>query len=117
MKTKNMHRTLCLALAGQMLIACSTVTFVQFDQEGEQPKERRWHHSTLNGMVEISQPLDISKVCGATTWTQVTTEFTWQNALVSSLIPSTNFVNFYSPWTNKVECFVPVSEDSSAITE
>lgn len=102
-------RVLCLALASQFLFGCSSITFVQFDQEGEQPQERRWHHSTLNGMVEISQPLDISKVCGATTWTQITTEFTWQNFLVSSIIPSSPFIRFYSPWTNKIECFVPES--------
>lgn len=111
MTTTNMIRVSLLALASQVVLACSTVTFVQFDQEGEQAVERRWHHSTLNGMVEISQPLDIRKVCGTTTWTQITTEFTWQNFFVSSVIPSANFFSFYSPWTNKIECFVPVDDD------
>lgn len=111
MTTISVIRVFLLVLASQFLLACSTVTFVQFDQEGEQPVERRWHHSTLNGMVEISQPLDISKVCGVTTWTQITTEFTWQNFFVSSIIPSATFLRLYSPWTNKIECFVPVDDD------
>ncbi|MFK7729994.1 MAG: hypothetical protein AB8B48_00080 [Pseudomonadales bacterium] len=108
---KKTYRVFCLLIASQLLLACSSITFVQFEQEGEQAVERRWHHSTLNGMVEISRPLNISKVCGATTWTQITTEFTWQNFLVSSIVPSSAFVSIYSPWTNKIECFVPEAND------
>ena len=92
-----------------MLVAagCSTVTFVQYEQPGEHATTDRWHHATINGMVEISRPLDVRTVCDKRTWTTITTEHTFYNGLVTVLIPSIGFVKVYSAWTNKVQCYEP----------
>jgi hypothetical protein len=95
---------LLLASLCVQLCACSSITFVQVEQEGEQAIHDRWHHTTLNGMVEISKPLDIRDVCGNKAWTQITTELTPYNFMAGVLVPSVPFVVSYSPWTNRVQC-------------
>ena len=109
MKIKMLGWVLLLALSG-----CGTIKFVQYEQPGEHKLTKRWHHATLNGLVELSQPLDIRKVCGEKAWTNITTERTFPNILVSAFVPSIPYVAFYVPWTNKVECFeepVEVTDD------
>lgn len=88
-----------------LLSGCSTIQFVQHEQAVDNATINRWHHSTLNGMVEISKPLNIQSICGKKAWTTVTTEFTLYNALPVVLIPSPSLVSFYSAWTNKVQCY------------
>lgn len=90
---------MCLTLFG-----CHTITFVQFEQEGERQTYSRWHHATLNGMVEVSKPLDIRTVCQKKAWTKITTEHTAYNWLAEVLVPGIQYVLFYSAWTNKVQC-------------
>jgi hypothetical protein len=98
--------TLLLILSG-----CSTIKFVQYEQAGEHKTTKHWHHATLNGLVELSQPLDIRQVCGNKAWTNITTERTFANILVGIFAPNTRYVAFYVPWTNKVECFEAVVEE------
>lgn len=94
-----------------LLSACSSITFVQVEQNIESPVVNKWHHATLNGMVEISSPLDIRDVCGERAWTKITTEYTFYNLLASAVVPNFGIVSFYSAWTNKVECYVvPIQE-------
>lgn len=92
-----------------MLSACSTITFEQYQQPGEQPSENRWHHMALNGIVEISRPLDLKPICGDRTWNSITTEYTVLNAITSAIVPSVPFVVTYTPYTIKVECFQPTA--------
>ncbi len=87
------------------LSGCSTVTFVQYEQPGEHATINRWHHATINGMVEISRPLDVRTVCGKRAWTKITTEHTFYNWLPVLIIPQIDFINLYSAWTNKVQCY------------
>ena len=98
---------LLLLLVTLSLAGCSTVTFVQYEQPGEQATVNRWHHATINGMVEISQPLDVRTVCNKRTWTKITTEHTFYNGLITVLIPPVGVVKLYSAWTNKVQCYEP----------
>jgi hypothetical protein len=93
------------ALLFSFLSGCSTIQFVQHEQPGDQAAVNHWHHSTLNGMVEISKPLNIGSICGKKAWTTITTEFTFYNALPVILVPSLPLVSFYSAWTNRVKCF------------
>ncbi|WP_189398960.1 Bor/Iss family lipoprotein [Arenicella chitinivorans] len=104
-----------VAFALCVLSGCSTIEFVQHEQSVESKSVNRWHHSTLNGMVEISKPLNIESICGKRAWTTVTTEFTLLNALPVVLVPSTSLVSFYSAWTNKVNCYeVPIGDYEQA---
>jgi len=98
------------ALCVYLLSGCSTIQFVQHEQPGEHTVVNRWHHATLNGMVELSKPLDVRSVCGKKAWTTITTEFTFYNALPELIVPSLSFVSFYSAWTNKVQCYEPTVE-------
>lgn len=102
---KNLFILFFLAL---MLSACNSITFVQNEQEGEQLKQKRWHHGTINGLVELSAPLDIRQFCGDKTWNTIKTELTFLNSLVNSVIPKFGALSFYSAWTNEIECFVPL---------
>lgn len=101
-------RRLTLAISSLALCfisGCSTIQFVQLEQPGKHKTTNRWHHSTLNGTVEVSKPLDIKSICGDKAWTTITTEFTPYNALAVALIPTPNFISLYSAWTNKVQCY------------
>ena len=100
-------RVLILFLVSQLLVSCSSVTFVQVEQEGEHQTTNKWHHATLNGMVEISKPLDIRTVCHNKAWTKITTEHTFYNFLAEAFVPAPPYVLLYSAWTNKVQCHEP----------
>ena len=98
-----------ILLSGSYLLSgCSTIQFVQHEQPGEHSTINRWHHSTLNGMVELSKPLNVQSICGQKAWTTITTEFTFYNSLSQIVVPSLSFVSFYSAWTNKVQCYEPI---------
>ncbi|MBX2847176.1 MAG: hypothetical protein KTR16_02555 [Acidiferrobacterales bacterium] len=93
------------------LSGCSTIQFIQYEQAIETTPVKRWHHSTLNGTVEISKPLNVQSICGKRAWTSITTEFTLLNALPVILMPGTPLLSFYSAWTNKVNCYELVKTD------
>ena len=95
------------------LSGCSTIQFVQLEQPGKQKTINRWHHSTLNGTVELSAPLDIKKICGKKAWTTITTEFTPFNAVIVGLISSHTLISPYSAWTNKVQCYKPIPQQQA----
>jgi len=104
-KLINVQKQILLSLLLFLLTGCSTIQFVQHEQKLESPVVDRWHHSTLNGMVEISRPLNVQSVCGKKAWTTITTEFTLLNALPVILVPGTPYLSFYSAWTNKIQCY------------
>lgn len=101
-------KSILLIALGSSLIACSTVNFVQIEQEGKQVERSKWHHIVLNGMVEVSPPLDVRKVCGDKAWNRITTEFTFYNWLATAATPSIPYLSPYTPWTNTIECYEPV---------
>jgi hypothetical protein len=90
-----------------VLTGCSTIQFVQHEQPDNHSTVNRWHHLTLNGLVEVSKPLDIKSICGKKAWTTISTEFTFYNAVPAVLMPTISLVSFYSSWTNKVKCYEP----------
>lgn len=94
--------------AAVLSTACSSISFVQYEQPGEQKTTTRWHHMAVNGMVEISSPLDVRTICGDRAWNKITSEYTFYNWAASApLLQFTAFVP-YMPFTNRVECFEPV---------
>lgn len=102
-----MRQRLIICCAMLALQACSSITFVQNEQPGEQEAHTQWHHLAINGMVELSKPLDVREMCGERTWNTITTEYSFTNGLVGLLVPSVPFLVPYTPWTNRVECYQP----------
>ncbi|GAA6152053.1 Bor/Iss family lipoprotein [Pseudoteredinibacter isoporae] len=103
-----------LVLSGLLAISgCSRIHFVQYEQENNQQKETRWHHTTLNGLVELSPPLNLSEVCRGKAWNHVTTETTFGNWAASLLNPTVPYLVLYSPRTNQVQCYqVPIKSET-----
>lgn len=103
-------RALSIAATAAAILstACSSISFVQYEQPGEQKVTTRWHNMAVNGMIEISSPLDIRTICGDRAWNKITSEFTFYNWAASA--PFLKFAAFvpYTPYTNRVECFEPV---------
>jgi len=97
---------LCCAIGG-----CNTLIFVQNEEPQPQPTSRHWHHATLNGMVEISPPLNLSHVCSGTSWNKFTTEHRFYNALSELILPRFTGLSLYSSWTTEVECYRPSDSD------
>jgi hypothetical protein len=72
----------------------------------------QWHNTTLNGMVEISHPVNLYKECKGQPWKQVTVEFAFVTGLttiavdsvMNSVIPVLSFVNMYAPWEVNTVC-------------
>jgi hypothetical protein len=70
-------RRLTACICGSILFlisGCSTIEFVQHEQNFNNSTTNRWHHSTLNGIVEISKPLNIQSICGTKAWTTITSQ-------------------------------------------
>lgn len=93
--------------------ACSSITFEQYHQENNTHEARKWHHTILNGVVEVSPPLNLKEICKDTTWNKVTTVYTPTNWLVATLNPfKIPFLIPYTPWTNSVQCYQTSAKQS-----
>ncbi len=96
------------------LSGCSRIHFVQYDQEDNKQEETRWHHTTLNGLVELSPPLNLSEVCRGKAWNHVTTETSFSNWAVSLFNPTIPYLVLYSPRTNRIQCYqVPIKNEEN----
>jgi len=104
----------CLILTS----ACSTMHFTQDISAKRITSDKtisKWHNTTLNGMVEISQPVNLYKECLAQPWQRVTVEYGAKEGLTSAIvdsvvdiiIPALSFVNLYAPWEVEVHCTQP----------
>jgi len=110
-------------LAIMVLSGCSTMHFTQstFEQQEFTTKiDSQWHNTTMNGMVEISHPVDLYKNCQGQPWQKVTVEFGFKAGLTSfavdtlmdALIPGLSFVNMYAPWDVETHCAYPLESVS-----
>lgn len=104
--------SVCLLL---LLSGCSTIHFTHELPQGRQaaqPMPDKWHDTTIDGMIEISPPLNLYKECRGRPWQQVTVEYSFTNGLVATLItgsvasviPVLDWVNLYMPWTVQTVC-------------
>lgn len=75
--------------------------FVNGPEAEDSVVRESWHHIALNGLIEVSAPLDIDYVCDDKQWDTVTIEQSFLNSLAT--ISSTYF-SLYSPWTIFYEC-------------
>jgi len=72
----------------------------------------QWHDTTLNGMVEISYPVNLYENCKGQPWKKVTVEFGFKagltafavNTAMDAIIPGLSFVNMYAPWDVEAQC-------------
>ena len=95
---------------------CSTIHFTQDVDSSAYQTEKvlpsHWHDSTLDGMVEVSPPVNLYTECQGKPWKKVTSELTFLNGLttavvswaVTSVAPVLEFVNLYTPWTVQTTC-------------
>ncbi|MEH6449500.1 MAG: hypothetical protein V7765_12570 [Oleispira sp.] len=102
-------------LAILLITGCSTMHFTQLTPELENVKTRthsQWHDTTLNGMVEISYPVNLYENCQGQPWKKVTVEFGLKaglttlavNTLMDVIIPGSSLVNMYAPWDVEAQC-------------
>lgn len=84
----------------------------QFEQYGDSQSERhrRWYHHALFQLAELSNPLEITKVCRGLDWNQVTTEVTPFDAFVGLIDNALLFnassagLDLWSPWSIEYSC-------------
>ena len=94
-------------LAFFFLSGCSTIHFENgpvLDDEDTVIREK-WHHLAINGLIEISSPLDLKYNCDTRQWDRVTVERTFLNGLATL---SSQFFSIYSPWAIVYACREPI---------
>ena len=105
---------LVVALLASALSGCATMKFTQDvpDRPPKREKVQHWHHTIINGMVEVSEPANLYRDCRGKPWKSATVEFRFKNGLVSgvanaaidSVIFSSAFLAFYAPWNVEIYC-------------
>lgn len=113
----NMKKLICLSLL-ILNTACSTMHFTQNNSQNRIQSDQvisKWHNTTLNGMVEISHPVNLYKECNNQPWQRVTVELGAKegaasiitDSLVDAVIPGMSLVNLYTPWHVQIQCTKP----------
>ncbi|MCV6614845.1 MAG: Bor family protein [Cellvibrionaceae bacterium] len=101
-----MNKFILMIIGGCIgLVGCSRISFVQYQQAHNQQELSRWHHTIVNGLIELSPPIDLRQVCGDKTWNYVTTETSVANVAVGILNPALPYLSLYSPQTARIQCF------------
>lgn len=96
---------------------CSTMHFTQNISKKQQASSvvySQWHDTTLNGVVEISYPVNLYENCQGQPWQQVTVEFGFiaglttvaTDTIIDSFVPGLSLINMYAPWDVKTRCTV-----------
>jgi len=98
------------------ILLTSGCASMKFTQDIERPKKeekvQHWHHTMLNGIVEVSEPANLYKDCKGKPWQSAEVEFRFKNGMLSGVVNagleavlfSWNFLAFYSPWNVEIEC-------------
>lgn len=98
-----------------MITGCSTMHFTQSTTKRSNTKIKsysQWHDTTLNGMVEISYPVNLYENCKGQPWKRVTVEFGFKaglttfavDTIMNAIVPGLSFVNVYAPWDVEAQC-------------
>jgi len=80
---------------------CSTIHFTNGPEMEETVVREKWHHSAINGLIEVSRPFDLGYACDNKQWDTVTVEKTFLNSLATF---SSTYFSIYSPWAIYYEC-------------
>ncbi len=80
---KYLLMALCLLAAG-----CTTIHFDNGDTTGVAAKTvtEQWHHNVALALVEVSDPVDLKKECGAGEWSSVKTELSFVAGLAGAVV-------------------------------
>ncbi|WP_430460335.1 hypothetical protein ACQUQU_14070 [Thalassolituus sp. LLYu03] len=115
-KQRPVAQTLALMCVPVLLLGgCSTIHFTHdlpANREVANTLPSRWHDTAMDGMIEISPPLNLYQECLGKPWQKVTVEYTFNNGLVTSIagvaaesvIPLFYWINPYMPWTVETTC-------------
>ena len=101
-----MKRFILLLTAG--LTGCSTIHFTNGPQMEETIVREQLHHITLNDLVEISPPMNVTYNCASQEWDTVTIERTFINGFVGAFTQAFQGLSIYSPWTIRYHCRDPL---------
>lgn len=96
-----MNKLLLSVMAMVMLNSCSTVHFVNGPEMDDTVIREKWHHTAINGLIEISPPLDIAYSCDDKQWDTITIEKSFLNSLATF---SSSHFSLYSPWSIYYQC-------------
>lgn len=103
-----------IVLSLSVLSGCASMTFTQDvpDRPQKQENVQHWHHTIINGMVEVSEPANLYRDCRGKPWKSAEVEFRFKNgfvggvanAVIDSVLFSSTFLAFYSPWNVEIQC-------------
>lgn len=94
------------------LSGCSTIHFANGPQVEDTVVREQWHHNTLNDLVEISPPMNLTYNCANQEWDTVTIERSFLNGFVGFFTQAVDGLSFYSPWTIRYHCRDPLESMS-----
>lgn len=108
-------KKIIVLFACMLFSGCSTMHFTQSTMEPKSGITRthsQWHDTTINGMVEISYPVNLYENCQGQTWEKVTVEFGFKAGLtafavdmiMNTIIPGSSFIHMYVPWDVESQC-------------
>ncbi|WP_157729705.1 hypothetical protein [Bacterioplanes sanyensis] len=94
---------------------CGTMVFHQDLPDNYRPgnyESEKWHDTTIDGMVEISEPVNLYQECRGKPWANIEIEYTFTNGLVAFAgnsvltwaVPALSFISPYTPWAYQVQC-------------
>jgi hypothetical protein len=99
-----MNKLILILFATQSLLllsSCSTIHFVNGPEMEDTVNREVWHHSALNGLIEVSPPFDVDYSCDDKQWDSITIERSFLNYIATA---STPYISIYSPWIIFYEC-------------
>jgi len=113
MKYNNTALVLSLLLP-LLLSSCGTIRFTHDLSEEKQTAEpkAKWHHGTLDGMIEVSAPGNLYRECRGKPWQEVKVQYSVYNGVTAlsvaaglgTLTPVLNSVSLWTPWTITTTC-------------
>lgn len=95
--------------------ACGTIRFTHDTEETDKPvvqQDPHWHHTTIDGMIEITPPLNLYRECKGKAWQEVKVQYNVWNgaaaltvaAIFTALVPALEVVSLWTPWTVDTTC-------------
>ena len=96
------------------LSGCGTIRFTHDLSDERQTTEGKsqWHHGTLDGMIEVSQPKNLYRTCRGKPWQEVKVQYSVYNGItaltlaagVGAVVPVLDAVSLWTPWTVTTVC-------------
>ena len=98
MKIKNIVKTIAVVSFGLAISGCHKMYFHNGANSAAPLTTKRLHHELVYELIEMSQPVNMSAMCGGKDWATVEVERTFLNGLITGLQP------VYGQWTVQQAC-------------